>query len=92
MRFPSEFLRARSKLAAMNAHEPVARRWADARTELLRDAFADAYRSLVGVHPARRDELRSALEAVRDGRAGGEVTVASVIARLQANGESGGGF
>ena len=88
-----ESLRARAVLAQIDLHEPIARRWIDARTELLREAFADAYRALVGVPPAARGELRGALEAVRDGRAEGEVTVERVVARIrgQLNGPSAGG-
>lgn len=79
------------KLGEMDLHEPIALRWAGARLNLLREAFAAAYRERVGVHPANRAELRGALEALRDGRTAGEVTVEVLVGRLQLNGESAGG-
>lgn len=78
----SEPLLARATLAAMNAHEPLAERWESA-SNLLRETFAEAYRSAVGVDPSRREELRQALEALRDGRTQGDVSVESILGRLR---------
>lgn len=75
-------------LAQLAAHEDLARRWAEARTTMVRETFADAYLSLVGIHPSRRSDFRSALEALRDGRTDGDVTVANLRHRIQVNGES----
>lgn len=89
MPLPPETLPADALLLLLDAHEPLAQRWAAATLNLLRDGFAAAYRLHIGVLPAHRDELRSALEALRDGRTRGEVTVECILARLQSNDELG---
>jgi hypothetical protein len=78
-------------LARLDAHEDVARRWVEARSNLLRAAFAEAYLSLTGVHPSRLGEYRTSLEALRDGHAGAGVTVEGLRREFQVNGESASG-
>jgi hypothetical protein len=80
--FTRESLKAQVKLAEMNLREDTAKRWESAVPGLMQQTFADAYRSAIGIHPARRSELRTALEDLRDGKTEGDVTVEGIIGRL----------
>ena len=82
MPFTRESLTAHVKLAEMNLREDTARRWESAVPGLMQETFADAYRCAIGIHPSRRSELRTALEELRDGKTGGDVTVGGIIGRL----------
>lgn len=80
---PAEPYRAEKLLLEMDHREAVARQWAAARTGILRETFAEIYRVTIGVDPADREALRAGLEAIRDGRTQGEVTVAGVLHRVR---------
>jgi hypothetical protein len=68
--------RAEAMLHELDRHEAVALRCEAARSELLRQTFAEAYLRLAGVHPSQRSEFRAALDVLR---AGGDGTVADLV-------------
>lgn len=55
--------KAERRMRLMDLHESTARDAETAATEPLRTAYANRYRRLIGVPPARRREFRAALEA-----------------------------
>ena len=67
---------AELQLLQLDAEEWLAVFHDQAEHEYLRSAFAEKYRTAVGVHPNQRDEFREALLRVRDG---GGMPVADVI-------------
>ena len=67
---------AELQLLKLDAEEWLAVFHDQAEHEYLRSAFAQKYRTAVGVHPNQRDEFREALILVRDG---GGMPVADVI-------------
>jgi hypothetical protein len=67
---------AELKLELLDAHDDVAEFYDSETLPEYRQKFADAYRRLVGVHPADRHEFREALLQVRDG---GGMPVADLI-------------
>jgi hypothetical protein len=75
-----EELKAERKLAELDLYEDLAGLHAEETCHLLKARFAERYRELIGVHPDRRDELREAMERVRDG---GGAEVADVIDGLR---------
>ena len=58
---------AELKLELLDVHEDVAEFYDQETLPEYRKRFAESYRRLVGVHPARRDEFRDALIRIRDG-------------------------
>ncbi len=67
---------AELQLLKLDAEEWLAVFHDQAEHEYLRSAFAEKYRTAVGVHPDHREEFREALILVRDG---GGMPVADVI-------------
>ncbi len=67
---------AELQLLKLDAEEWLAVFHDQAEHEYLRSAFAEKYRTVVGVHPDQREEFRDALILVRDG---GGMPVADVI-------------
>lgn len=67
---------AELKLELLEAHEDVGEFYDCETLPKYRQQFAEAYRRLVGVHPADRHEFREALFRVRDG---GGMPVADLI-------------
>ncbi len=58
---------AELKLELLDAHDDVAEFYDSETYTEYRQKFADAYRRLIGVHPADRHEFRKALIGIRDG-------------------------
>jgi len=75
-----EELRAEQKLAEMDLYEDLAALHEEETCNVLKARFAERYRELIGVHPDNRDQLREAMERVRDG---GGADVADVIDGLR---------
>ena len=67
---------AELQLLKLDAHEDLAVFYEQETSEYLRSVFAEKYRTVVGVHPDRRDEFRDALLRVQDG---GGMPVADLI-------------
>ncbi len=67
---------AELKLELLDANEEVAECFDSEDVPVYRQRYADAYRRLVGVHPAHRHEFREAMLRARDG---GGMPVADVI-------------
>ncbi len=67
---------AELKLLKLDAEEWLAVFHDQAEHEYLRSAFAEKYRTAVGVHPDQREEFREALVRVREG---GGMPVADLI-------------
>ena len=62
-----EQLDAEYVLAVMEEYADLAELWeAETCPELRRD-FAEQYREIIGVPPERREELRTAMERIREG-------------------------
>lgn len=70
---------AELQLLKLDAEEWLAVFHDQADAEYLRSAFAEKYRTAVGVHPDQREEFREALLRVRDG---GGMPVADLIEAL----------
>ena len=67
---------AELKLELLDAQDDVDEFYDLETLQEYRQKFADAYRHLVGVHPADRHEFREALISIRDG---GGMPVANLI-------------
>ena len=58
---------AELKLELLDANSDIAEFYDEETIPMYRQKFADAYRHLIGVHPADRHEFREALIGIRDG-------------------------
>jgi hypothetical protein len=75
-----EALQAECKLAELDLYEDLAALHDEETCPVLRRYFAERYATILGVQPDRREELRSALEPIRDGSG---ASVAALLADLR---------
>lgn len=67
-------------LRQIERRETLAQRWQQARSVVARQAYAEAYHAIVGVHPAQRNAFRRSLESLHDA---GNSSLDSLIARFR---------